>query len=98
MSWRRSERVRRERLPILDDYNPSMVPSPERKFESWDVVQQLLAKLAPADRAVLLLFLDNVTYSDMAQILGATEGALRVRIHRIKQQVAELYQGQYDEH
>jgi RNA polymerase sigma-70 factor (ECF subfamily) len=97
MSWRRSERTRRQRLPVRAGFNPLLVPSPACPRESPELLQTVLAALSPADRAILLLFLDDLSYSEMAQILGATEGSLRVRIHRIKQHVAELTQGQRDE-
>ena len=35
-----------------------------------------MAELAPADKAVLLLFLDDVGYDEMAAILGVSAGAL----------------------
>lgn len=97
MSWRRSARGRRERLPIRDGYDLVMVPSPPSQPGPSGIVQRLSAELTPTDRAVLLLFLDDVGYADMAEILGASEGSLRVRIHRIKKRLAELYQGEHDE-
>ena len=57
----------------------------------------MLAELTPADKAILLLYLDDVGYDEMAEILGATAGSLRVRIHRIKKQLAELQEGQLHE-
>jgi RNA polymerase sigma-70 factor, ECF subfamily len=98
MSWRRSEQTRRRKLPIRAGYSPALVPS--RTFEAArlsDDLERLLAELTPADKAILLLFLDDVGYDEMARILGATPGALRVRIHRIKKRLAELYQGQVHE-
>ena len=97
LSWRRSERVRRERLPIRDGYNPVLVRSPTEHPWSSGILRQLSADLTPADRAVLLLYLDDVGYADMAEILGASEGSLRVRLHRIKKRLVELYQGECDE-
>jgi len=97
LSWRRSERTRRRRLPIRAGYSPALVPSPMIDVGSSQVLERLLAELTPADKAILLLFLDDVGYDEMALILGATAGALRVRIHRIKKRLTELYQGQLHE-
>ncbi len=47
-------------------------------------------ELSHADKAVLLLYLDDVGYDEMALILGATAGSLRVRFHRIKKRLTEL--------
>ncbi len=75
MNWRRSEQTRRQWLPIRDGYNPALVPSPTAEFRSSEVLERLLAELTPADKAILLLFLDDVGYDEMANILGATAGA-----------------------
>jgi len=94
LTWRRSEQTRRQRLPIREGYNPALIPSPMAEVRSSEVLERLLAELTPADKAILLLFLDDVGYDEMADILGATAGALRVRIHRIKKQLTELHEGQ----
>ncbi len=94
LNWRRSEQTRRQRLPIRDGYNPALVPSLTAEVRGAEVLERLLAELSPADKAILLLFLDDVGYDEMAEILGATAGALRVRIHRIKKQLAVLQEGQ----
>ena len=92
MSWRRATQRRRERLPVREDYILSLIPSPNGQPEASDILQRVMAELSPADRAILVLLLDDVGYSEMAEILGATEGSLRVRVHRLKQRIAELSQ------
>ena len=79
LNWRRSEQTRRRQLPIRDGYNPELVPSPtaEAEIRGSEVLERLLAELAAADKAILLLFLDDIGYEEMAEILGATAGALR---------------------
>jgi RNA polymerase sigma-70 factor (ECF subfamily) len=96
ISWRRSERTRRARLPVRDGYSPSLVACRPPEHTGSNLLEQLLADLSAADKAILLLYLDNVSYIDMAEILGATEGGLRVRIHRIKKRLAELYEERRD--
>ena len=97
MNWRRSARTRQRRLPTHEGYSSAMIPSPALAIEPTDALQQLLADHAPADRAILFLLLDDVSYSEMAEILGTTEGTLRVRIHRLKQRIKERYKGQFDD-
>ena len=97
MNWRRSTRTRRDRIPTQDGYRPEMLPSSVPASEPIGAVHQLLADQTPADRAILLLLLDDVSYTEMAEILGTTEGTLRVRIHRLKQRIRERYQGQFDD-
>lgn len=66
-------------------------------LEPMRVMDSLMQALSPTDRAILLLTLDDVSYADMAAILGSTEGALRVRVHRIKQRLTEMAREVRDE-
>jgi RNA polymerase sigma-70 factor (ECF subfamily) len=97
MNWRRSEQTRRRRLPIRAGYSPALVPSSVRESGTSEIRERLLAELSPADKAILLLFLDDIGYDEMALILGATPGALRIRIHRIRKRLTELYQREFHE-
>jgi RNA polymerase sigma-70 factor (ECF subfamily) len=45
------------------------------------ILDEFLASLTDVDRAAMLLYLDNVPPAEAADILGLTEGALRVRMH-----------------
>jgi RNA polymerase sigma-70 factor (ECF subfamily) len=94
LNWQRTEQTRRRRLPIRDGYNPALVPSPTAEARGSELLERLLAELTPPDKAILLLFLDDLGYDEMAKILGTTSGALRVRIHRIKNRLAEIQEGQ----
>lgn len=49
-------------------------------------------KLSQADRLIITLVLEDTPYPEIAQIIGISEGNLRVKIHRIKQQLTTLYQ------
>ncbi len=55
------------------------------------VLDEFLASLSKADRAVMLLFLDDVPHPEAAEITGMTEGALRVRLHRIRKRFEQAY-------
>jgi RNA polymerase sigma-70 factor (ECF subfamily) len=90
MSWRRSEQTRRRRLPIRPGYDPGLVASPSAEARGSESLDRVLAGLNPTDKAILLLYLDEVGYDEMAEILGSTAAALRVRVHRIKTRAAEI--------
>jgi RNA polymerase sigma-70 factor (ECF subfamily) len=97
LGWRRAERARRQRLPIRPGYDPAKVPSRAGPDTPSEVLQRLSAELSPTDRAVFLLFLDEIGYAEMAAILGVSEGSLRVRLHRIRKRLAEIFQGEFHE-
>ena len=48
-----------------------------------------IRKLAPLDRTLVLLYLDQLSYREMAEILGLTESNVGVRLNRAKKQLAE---------
>lgn len=51
------------------------------------IVVRLLAtihRLKPADRQVMLLYLEDLTAAEIGEVTGLSAGAVAVRIHRIK--------------
>ena len=48
-------------------------------------------QLAETDRLIITLVLEDTPYPEIAQIVGISEGNLRVKIHRIKQQLTDIY-------
>lgn len=58
--------------------------------ERWQQVralQRFIRQLKPLERAVLLLYLEERTYSDIADILGITETNVATKINRLKQRI-----------
>ena len=58
------------------------------------VLDEFLATLNPVDRGVLLLYLDDVTYAEIAVITGLTESNVGVRLNRLKRAFTERYIGE----
>lgn len=53
------------------------------------LLQQVIASLPPLDRGLLLLYLDDHSYRDIAAILGLTETNVATKLNRLKQHVRE---------
>lgn len=85
-TWRRSEMRRRRLIESVDarDLVPRELPDP-RLEELYSAIRQL----RPADRALVLLYLDDRSYREIAEILGLSETNTGVRLQRVKQQLAE---------
>jgi RNA polymerase sigma-70 factor (ECF subfamily) len=68
---------------------------PERRAvvrETRDEVQVMLNKLAPKDRAALILYYwYDYSYSEIAGELKMTESALKARLHRARQSLGRLW-------
>ncbi len=50
-----------------------------------------IARLEENERIIITMVLDEVPYAEIAAISGISEGNLRVKIHRIKQKLTELF-------
>ena len=74
--------------------NHSIAEISEEKNNMPEQVQLLykcISRLEEADRLIITLVLEEKEYEEIAAITGITENNLRVKIHRIKKQLSEIY-------
>lgn len=55
------------------------------------LLQQFLAQLRELDKALMLLYLEEKTYREIAEIVGITETNVATRISRIKKQLYQKF-------
>jgi len=55
-------------------------------------------RLNPADRQVMLLYLEDLTAAEIGEVTGISAGAVAVRIHRIKALLADSRGAKDDDH
>ncbi len=73
---------------------------PDSSVEAYDTateerlqqMYQCIHQLDEASRIMILMVLEGVSYPDIASVTGITEANVRVRIHRIKQQLSNCVQ------
>lgn len=51
-----------------------------------------IGKLGEVERLIIMMVLDELGYEEIAEVMGLSPGNLRVKIHRIKQQLKKLLQ------
>ena len=61
------------------------------KNEQVSQLYKCIAQLQENERILITMVLDEVPYPEIAEISGISEGNLRVKIHRIKSKLTELY-------
>lgn len=61
------------------------------KSEQVSLLYKCISQLEENERILITMVLDEVPYPEIAQISGISEGNLRVKIHRIKQKLTEIY-------
>jgi RNA polymerase sigma factor (sigma-70 family) len=58
--------------------------SPET-MERMAILKELIAKCEPLERALLLLYLDDCSYREIAAVLGLTETNVATKLNRLKE-------------
>jgi RNA polymerase sigma factor (sigma-70 family) len=75
-----------ELLPEFRQYTYST----EGRMDAIHMVEAFIQSLGDDDRTMFLMYLNGCTYREISESTGSEEGALRVRIHRLKKQL-EMY-------
>ena len=55
-----------------------------------DMLHKRISKLQPFDRAIVLLWLEELSYEEIGQIVGITAKNVSVRLYRIKEQLKNM--------
>lgn len=90
LSYLRSEK-RHSKDELTDTIIENRVEEHSEKNEQIALLYKSISKLEENDRLIITMVLDEIPYPEIAEISGISEGNLRVRIHRIKQKLTELY-------
>ncbi len=62
-----------------------------KKEHEIQLLQKAIHTLPEGERIIITMVLEELPYDEIAEILQITEGNLRVKIHRIKQQLTKLF-------
>ncbi len=92
LNWSRSQTRYRRRHVVLDEKSAQapVVASGARERERQ--VEQLYAAmtaLSGADRSIALMYLDELSYREIADVLGISESNVGVRLNRVKKRLME---------
>lgn len=77
---------------VDSDYEPS--ESPNYGESALDMLYAAIRKLSEVDRAVILLYLEEKSYQEIAEIIGTNANNIGVRINRIKSRLKNMLHGQ----
>ena len=55
-----------------------------------DMLHKRISKLQPFDRAIVLLWLENLPYEEIGQIVGISTKNVSVRLFRIREQLKQM--------
>jgi RNA polymerase sigma-70 factor, ECF subfamily len=101
MNWHRKDKPRRQRQqPLLEvqALTPDTIDSAEQA-QQREIVEQLyeaIHQLPKANAALVLLYLDELSYREMAEVLGISESNVGVKLNRAKKALSALMNGESD--
>lgn len=80
---------RRNTVPLTMDVN-LFDPSCESRVQRADHLHNRICQLQPFDRAIVLLWLEDLPYEEIGQILGISAKNVSVRLVRIREQMKRM--------
>lgn len=87
--------LRTAKRRATDELNDTIIENyteePSEKHEQIALLYKSIAQLEENERLIITMVLDEVPYPEIAEIAGVSEGNLRVKIHRIKHKLTEIY-------
>ncbi|MBN8789977.1 MAG: sigma-70 family RNA polymerase sigma factor, partial [Terrimonas sp.] len=64
------------------------------KTERLKLMYNAIAQLTDVEKALVMLYIEDKTYEEMEDILGMTQGSLRVKMNRIKEKLRKQVSGE----
>jgi RNA polymerase sigma-70 factor, ECF subfamily len=86
LTWRRQARRREQATVTATERTTSGAPRDEVQL-----LEEVLQTLGPADRSLLLLYMEGLASAAIADVLGVSANVVSVRLHRIKQRLERTY-------
>lgn len=97
MNWQRKDRPRRSRQQPLLEVQVLAVDGADsaeqvQQRETVERLYQAIHQLPKADAALVLLYLDELSYREIAEVLGISENNVGVKLNRAKKALSALLQ------
>lgn len=77
---------RRPTVPLVED---AVAPPADEPDDQLRLLQRFLDRLDHLNRALLMLYLDDRRYRDIADVLGISETNVATKLHRLKMRLRE---------
>ncbi len=101
--WKRTEKRKRKRFRIefLDVQKISIAESDcDEVSQNQHVLDQMynsIRQLPESENSILLLYLDGLSYDEMADVLGISKSNVGVKLNRAKKKLAQSLKGLIDD-
>ena len=82
------KKKRRKTQPLLEGID--LFDKNDADNRQTDMLHERIGRLQPFDRAIVLLWLENMSYEEIAQIVGISVKNVSVKLYRIKEQLKQM--------
>lgn len=89
---RKNRRKIVDTVPIIQDQIE--VTEEDNTEESMSILMHCIAKLTKLNKAIILLYLENMTYEEIAGVTGLSKSNVSVRLVRIKREIENSFNKQ----
>lgn len=90
---RKDKKVNKNSIELPEVEDVSSRSSTPFNDESLKLLYQAIKKLPETDRAIILLYLEEKSYQEIAEIMGLSSNNIGVKITRIKKKLKKLLDG-----
>ena len=84
------DRKRRSRPQMKLSMDINLFEDRDTDTQQVDMLHRRISRLRPFDRAIVLLWLEDLSYEEIGQIVGISEKNVSVRLFRIKEQLKRM--------
>ena len=88
ISAERKKKRRGETVPL--DMNINLFDESSEDLKQIRLLQNRISRLGPFDKAIVLLWLENLSYDEIGAIVGISAKNVSVRLFRIKEQLRKM--------
>ena len=85
----------RRKKDFIESREPAQLPEQinEENADDEEELQHLneaIGQLSQVEKAIVMLYMEDRSYQEMEEILGMSQGNLRVKMNRIKEKLRQL--------
>jgi len=101
--WKRTEKRKRKKLrtEVLNIQEISQAKSDcDKSSQNQQILRQVydsIRQLAKSESSIVLLYLDGLSYDEIADVLGISKSNVGARLNRAKKKLAQLLEGLIDD-
>ena len=88
ITWYRRNRRHFGSAPLDDSIDSIMACNDDEHRRDLADMYKLISQLDPLEKAIIMMWLDERSYDDIAEVTGLSHGAVATRLHRIRRKLS----------